>query len=231
MASFEVYDHNKQVKETIELDDSVFASPVNEPFLHQVMVTYQNNQRQGTHKTKNRSEVNGTRSKPFRQKGTGRARQGTMHAPHHRHGARQFGPTPRSYRQELTKKMRQEAFRQSLSAQAERGAIHLLDHLQFEEIKTKHAAGLLEAFNIEGSILFLDVHPDDRTVLSIRNIQKTDIKPAAAVSPYDIFHNDHIVMTKAAAELFVQRYAKTKKSGGASAESASEAPSEGATES
>lgn len=213
MASFDVFDHSKNVTGQVELDDSVFGASINDFFLHQVLVSYTANKRQGTHKAKNRNEVHGTNRKPFRQKGTGRARQGTMHAPHHRSGARQFGPTPRSYRQSVTKKMKQEAFRQTLSLKADRGGFYVLSDLQFPEIKTKQASQLLNAFGVEkGKVLFLDVNPDNTTVLSVRNLQKTSILPASMVSPLDIFESDHLFVTKAAAELFVQRYAKEKRS-------------------
>ncbi|MBI1386855.1 MAG: 50S ribosomal protein L4 [bacterium] len=208
MVAFEVYDHSKSVKEKVELADSVFGAEINEVFLHQVLTAYAANRRQGTHKAKNRNEVHGTNNKPFRQKGTGRARQGTMHAPHHRHGARQFGPVPRSYRQAIPKKMKQEAFRQCLSLQTGRGRLSLLSDLQFAEIKTKQAAGIVSKFDAEGRVLFLDVNPNDNAVLSIRNLDKTSVLPVSSCSPLDIFKSDWVFLTKAAAELFQQRYAK-----------------------
>lgn len=208
MASFDVYDHSRKKTGTIELDDSVFSATVNDFFLHQVLVSYQANKRQGTHKAKNRSEVHGTNSKPFRQKGTGRARQGIMHAAHHRHGARQFGPQPRSYRQKVTKKMRQEAFRQILSLHASKGGLFVLSSLAFDEVKTRQASSVLKAFDATGRILFLDVNPQDNALLSIRNIPRTTLSPVSEVSPLDIYECDHVFMTKAAAELFVQRYGK-----------------------
>lgn len=208
MVAFDVYDHSKKVAESVELSDAVFAAEVNSSFLHQVLTSYEANQRQGTHKAKNRNEVHGTKSKPFRQKGTGRARQGIMVAPHHRHGARQFGPTPRSYRKDIPKKMKQEAFRQTLSLQNSRGGLVLLSDLQFEQVKTKKASELLRAFEASGRVLLIDVNPSDNALLSVRNIPKSSFLPVSSCSPLDIFRSDLVLMTKAAAELYQQRYGK-----------------------
>lgn len=210
MVSFDVYDQEKNVSEQIELDDSVFGSSVNDFFLHQVLVGYQANKRQGTAQTKNRNSIRGTKSKPFRQKGTGRARQGTMRAPHHRGGARQFGPTPRSYRQVIPKKMKQEAFRQCLSLKVGRGQCFVLKDLDFPEIKTKQAAKLLDTFEVEGRTLFIDVEPTDNSLLSIRNLNAANIISINACSPLDIFESEHLFLTKQAAELFQQRYSKQR---------------------
>ncbi len=210
MVSFDVYDQEKNVSEQIELDDSVFGSSVNDFFLHQVLVGYQANKRQGTAQTKTRSTIRGTKSKPFRQKGTGRARQGTMRAPHHKGGARQFGPIPRSYRQVIPKKMKQEAFRQCLSLKVGRGQCFVLKDLDFPEIKTKQAAKLLDTFEVEGRTLFIDVDPTDNTLLSIRNLSATKVISINACSPLDIFESEHLFLTKQAAELFQERYSKQR---------------------
>jgi len=206
MVAFDVYDKEKNIKEKIELADSVFSTPVSESFLHQVLVGYQANQRQGTVGTKNRNMVHGTNRKPFRQKGTGRARQGTMHAAHHRHGARQFGPQPRSYRQAITKTMKRKAFCQTLSLKIERENFFILADLKFDDIKTKQAALLLKTFDAQGKTLFVDVDPEKNVFCSVRNIQKTDLKSVNECSPLDIFECDNLFLTKAAAEYFQQQY-------------------------
>ncbi|MBZ0256229.1 50S ribosomal protein L4 [bacterium] len=208
MVAIDVYDHSKAVKEKVELSDSVFSAEINEFFLHQILTSYEANQRQGNHKAKNRNEAHGTKSKPFRQKGTGRARQGILVAPHHRHGARQFGPVPRSYRKSIPRKMKQEAFRQCISLQNSRGKLSVLTDLQFAEIKTKHASALLNAFEAEGRVLLIDVNPQDNALLSVRNIGKTDLLPVSSCSPLDIFRSDYVFLTKAAAELYQQRYSR-----------------------
>ncbi len=208
MVAFDVFDHSKKVKEKVELADSVFSTDVNDSFLHQVLTSYEANQRQGNHKAKNRNEVHGTKSKPFRQKGTGRARQGILVAPHHRHGARQFGPVPRSYRKSIPRKMKQEAFRQCLSLQNSRGKLAVVTDLQFKDIKTKYAAEMLKAFEAGGRVLLIDVNPQDKALLSVRNINQTSFLPVSSCSPLDIFYSDFVLLTKAAAELYQQRYSR-----------------------
>jgi len=215
MVAFEIYDFQKKVTGNIDLDDSVFAASINEVFLHQVLVSYQANKRQGTVKTLVRHEIHGSKSKPFRQKGTGRARQGSWHAPHHRGGATQFGPQPRSFRKVIPKKMKQEAFRQCLSLKTGRGECFILGNLEFAEIKTKLAAGILTAFESKGRALFIDVDPKPNALLSVRNIEKASILQVNSCSPLDIFESDRLFLTQAAAELLQKRYAKI---GGASDE-------------
>lgn len=213
MVEFSVYDHQKNVSGSIDLADSVFSASVNDVFLHQVLVSYQANKRQGTHKTLCRNEVSGTKAKPFRQKGTGRARQGTWRAPHHHGGATQFGPTPRSYRKVIPKKMKQEAFRQCLTLKANRGECFILNHLDFAEIKTKLAHQLLEAFNANGKALFVDIDPKVNTLLSVRNLPNASLLTVNSCSPLDIFESDVLFLTQAAAETLQQRYAKTEGAG------------------
>ncbi len=215
MVAFDIYDFQKKVTGNIDLDDSVFAAVVNETFLHQVLVSYQANKRQGTVKTLNRNQVNGTKSKPFRQKGTGRARQGSWHAPHHRGGATQFGPTPRSYRKAIPKKMKQEAFRQCLSMKAGKGQCFILGDLDFSEIKTQVAARMLKSFDADGRVLIVDVNPQPNALLSVRNIDKAVILPVNSCSPLDIFESDNLFLTRAAAEAFQERFAKTGGAGDA----------------
>lgn len=215
MVAFEIYDFQKKVTGNIDLDDTVFAASVNEVFLHQVLVSYQANKRQGTVKTLVRHEIHGSKSKPFRQKGTGRARQGSWHAPHHRGGATQFGPQPRSYRKTIPKKMKQEAFRQCLSMKVGRGECFILGNLEFVEKKTKLAVGILKAFEAKGRALFVDVTPQSNALLAVRNLAAASIVQVNSCSPLDIFESDQLFLTQAAAEFLQKRYAKI---GGASDE-------------
>lgn len=209
MVAFDIYDFQKQVTGSVELDDSVFAASINETFLHQILVSYQANKRQGTAKALSRSEVSGTRTKPFRQKGTGRARQGIWHAPHHRGGAAQFGPAPRSYRKAVPKKMKQEAFRQCLSMKNGQGQCFILGALDFPEVKTKTAAGMISNFAVDKQVLILDVDPQPNAFLSVRNIKKASVLSVNSCSPLDIFESDSLILTQAAAELLQKRYSKT----------------------
>jgi len=208
MAAFDLYNTQNEVTGTIELDDSVFAAPVNPVFLHQVLVGYRANQRQGTVKTKNRCDMTGTHRKPFRQKGTGRARQGFAQAPQYRGGATQFGPQPRSYRKTITTKMKQEAFRQCLSLKASRGEFVVLNNLQFDAIQTRQAAAILKAFGAEGKVLCVDVAPPENVRLSMRNLANAELQTVGSCSPLDIFQADRLFLTQAAAELYQQRYAR-----------------------
>lgn len=209
MAELEIYDHSKKKIETINLDDSVFQADINEVLLHQIMVAYEANKRQGTHKTKCRSEIKGTTKKAYRQKGTGRARMGAAgKVAHHRGGAAQFGPTPRSYRKGITKKMRQEAFRQCLSLKYKKNQLHILSDLDFKEIKTRQAASILDSFESNGRVLFVDQKFSDQAALSIRNLHKVNMEETGSCSPIDIFKVDHVFLTKAAVEELQTRYAK-----------------------
>ncbi len=208
MVAFDVFDQQKNVAEKIELNESVFGAEINETFLHQVLVSYKANTRQGTHQTKTRNTIRGGGQKPYRQKGTGRARQGTIRAPHHRGGAAQFGPHPRSYRQIISKKMKQEAFRQTISLKASRGEFSIVTNFEFSEIKTRKAAELINQFETDGFCLFIDVHPQDNTLLSFRNIPDAEIRTIQDCSPLEIFESDYLVLSKAAAEIYNQRYAK-----------------------
>lgn len=208
MVAFEVFDHKKNKTETLELNESVFGVEANEVFLRQVLLSYKANKRQGTHQTKTRNTVSGGGKKPFRQKGTGRARQGTTRAPHHRGGATQFGPQPRSYRQDIPKKMKREAFRQTLSMKAVKGNFSLVSDLEFNDIKTKMANDLVNQFEVNGRCLLIDVTPSDKALLSFRNLADTKLVTVNDCSPLDIFESDHVVLSKAAAEVYNERYAK-----------------------
>lgn len=209
MAELEIYDHSKKKIETINLEDSVFQAEINEVLLHQIMVAYEANKRQGTHKTKCRSDIKGTTKKAYRQKGTGRARMGAAgKVAHHRGGAAQFGPTPRSYRKVITKKMRQEAFRQCLSIKFKNNQLHILSDLEFKEIKTRQAASILDSFKSNGRVLFVDQKFSDQAALSIRNLKKVNMEETGSCSPIDIFKVDHVFLTKAAVEELQTRYAK-----------------------
>lgn len=208
MSQFKVYDHNKNEAGSIELSDNVFGAEVNPVFLHQVLVCYQANKRQGTVKTKNRNEVSGGGKKPYRQKGTGRARQGTTRAPHHRGGATQFGPVPKTYKKTVSKKMKREAFRQCLSMKNRDGGFFVLTDLDFPEIKTKRASELLRQFESGRKALFIDVEVPGNAKLSIRNLASAKVLETGSCSPLDIFESDTVFMTKAAAEQFQQRYAQ-----------------------
>ena len=171
------------------LADAVFGAKISEPLLHQAVVRELANRRQGTHDTKARGEVRGGGRKPYRQKGTGRARQGSTRAPHWRHGGVVHGPTPRSYAQSMPKKMRRAAVKAALSAKAQDEAVKVLEALTLPEISTKALAGLLKT-----------VAKDETTVLSARNIPDLTLRFLPGLSTYELIQSENLLFTREALE-------------------------------
>lgn len=167
----------EKVGET-ELAEEIFAAPINEAVMHQALVRQLANARLGTHKTKKRHDVSGGGRKPWRQKGTGRARQGSIRAPQWRKGGTVFGPQPRSYRQKMPRQMRRLAIRSALSVKAAEEQIVLLDSLRMESPRTKDLVALLDSLNIQDSTLILLPARDEAVALSARNLP--DVKPLLA---------------------------------------------------
>ena len=162
------------------LPQEYFDGTVNEPVLHQAVKVYLNNQRQGTHMTKSRSFVSGGNQKPWKQKGTGRARQGSIRAPHWRGGGIVFGPTPRDYRTEIPRKVRQLARRSALNARAREGALHVVERLAFRNPKTAQLAGLLSSLGLAGrKALVLTAEHNPNAYLSGRNLKQRLTDPDA----------------------------------------------------
>lgn len=185
----------------LELNQEVFAVPYNEALIHQVMVSLRANQRQGNAKTKTRGEVSGGGRKPFRQKGTGMARQGSKRSPLMRGGAITFGPIPRSYAQAIPKKMRRLALRSALSKRVSESLLTALDNLQMEEYKTKAFAGVLEAIKVqpqEGRVLVVLSNADAKTVKSAANIPNLRVVEARNLNLLDVIDYPRLVATSAA---------------------------------
>ncbi len=218
MTTVNVYNMQHESVGTIELSPAVFEVERREQLVHQVLVAYRANRRQGTANTRNRKDMRGGGQKPFRQKGTGWARQGTIRAPHMRGGATQFGPHPRSFRQSIPKKMRHEALRQVLSAKLQKGELVVLDAIDpgAPKTKTMHKAlldfglrgtvkrenpkGRREVMQRDGRVLILDGQPGEAALLSIRNLQKVEIMPANQVSALDVDQARTLLITKAGVE-------------------------------
>ncbi len=181
------------------LPGDVFDGTVNEAVLHQAVVSFLGNQRQGTAKTKTRSEVSGGNQKPWKQKGTGRARQGTTRAAHWRGGGIVFGPTPRDYRTELPKKQRQLARKSALNARAREHAVHVIDDLAFQAPKTSALLGLLAKLSLEGKkVLVLTAGAKPAVYLSGRNVPHLAVLPFDEAPAYDILHADALVIESGA---------------------------------
>jgi large subunit ribosomal protein L4 len=181
------------------LPEDYFDGTVNEPVLHQAVKVFLNNQRQGTHKTKSRSFVSGGNQKPWKQKGTGRARQGSIRAPHWRGGGVVFGPTPRDYRTEIPRKVRQLARKSALNARAREGAVHVVERLAFRAPKTAQLVELLESLGLEGrKALVLTAGHNANAYLSGRNLPAVEVMAYPEASAYDILWSEAIVVEEGA---------------------------------
>jgi large subunit ribosomal protein L4 len=181
------------------LPDDVFDGTVNEPVLHQAVKVFLNNQRQGTAATKTRSFVSGGNQKPWKQKGTGRARQGSTRAPHWRGGGTVFGPHPRDYRTEIPRKVKQLARKSALNARAREGALHVVERFAFRRPKTAQLAALLASLDLEGrKALVLTAGTNSNVYLSGRNLPTVEVLPYAEASAYDILWSDAVVVEEGA---------------------------------
>jgi large subunit ribosomal protein L4 len=188
---------NKQGEEvgTIEVADEVFGLEPNVPVIHQTMLAQLANRRAGTASTKTRGEVRGSTAKIRRQKHTGRSRQGSIRAPHHRHGGVVFGPKPRDFSQRLPKRMRRLAIRSVLSAKAADGELKVVEDLSLERPRTKDVQAVLEALGVTRSVLIVTGDPDRTLFLSARNIPRSKTIPAAYLNVLDMLQHRDLVMS------------------------------------
>jgi large subunit ribosomal protein L4 len=181
------------------LPDDVFDGTVNEAVLHQAVMIYRGNQRQGTAKTKRRQEVSGGGAKPWKQKGTGRARAGTIRASQWRGGGVVFGPEPRDYRRDLPKKVRQLARRSAFNARAREGMVRVIDSIEFDTPKTSALLGVLGKLDLgTGRVLILTHGAKTAVHLSARNAQGVTVLPFSDAAAYDILHAKFLVIESAA---------------------------------
>lgn len=201
MSKMDVFNQEAKAVKSIELSDAVFGIEPNQQAIYDAVLVYQAGLRQGTHSTLTRSFVSGTGKKPFRQKGTGRARQGSTRATQWRHGAIAFGPHPRKYGYKLNRKVRRLALRSALSEKVLENNLTLIDNLSFDVIKTKKAVALLNAFGFDRKTLFVaDSAEDfDNAYVSMRNIPNALVVTVSSLNVYDIVNADKIVFTEAAA--------------------------------
>ena len=178
----------------VDLPDAIFAAEINQAVMHQALVRQMANKRLGSHKTKTRSEVRGGGRKPWRQKGTGRARQGTIRAPHWRGGGVVFGPRPRSYRKRMPRKMRRLALRSALTVKAQDSQIIVLDRLHMEAPRTRDMAAMLDALDIERSALLLLPDRDENVELSARNLPNVKTLRANYLNIRDLLGYETLIM-------------------------------------
>ncbi len=207
MAQIDVLDLEGKVVEQAELPASVFDGEVKLHLIHQ-MVKYQlAKRRAGTHSTLTRKEVSGSGAKPWRQKGTGRARAGDVKSPIWRHGGVAFGPKPRSYKQKMPKKMRRSALKSALNLKLKEGKLKVIVDFEISEPKTKAAAGALERIGAQGKALLVSDWRESNFLTALKNIQKAKPLRVEGLNVYDIMWHEHIVCTMGALEAIAQRLA------------------------
>ena len=207
MAKFNVVDMNGQHVSEIELSDAVFGITPNEKAVHIAVVNFLANQRQGTQNTKIRKEVRGGGKKPWRQKGTGHARQGSTRAPQWTHGGIVFAPKPRSYSYVLNKKVKRLAMKSALSAKAAAGEIIVIDSIKMDSIKTKDFRAFLTAVKADGKSLVVTPAKDEIIVKSARNIPGVVTSMANLINVYDILNAKYLVLDKEALAVIEEVFA------------------------
>lgn len=196
---------------SVELPAEIFDVQVNVPLIHQVVVAQLAAARQGTASTKDRGEVSGSGRKPFKQKGTGRARQGSIRAPQYRGGGVVHGPEPRSYDQRTPKKMKAAALRSALSDRAREGRIHVLSEIvPGDTPSTKTAIKALSGLGLQGKVLVIIDRTDDNSALSMRNVPSIHLLYVDQLNTYDVIVSDQVVFTSAALNAFLAGPAKGK---------------------
>lgn len=206
MAKIEVVDVNGKKVKDLELNDKVFGIEPNENVVHSVVVNYLANQRQGTQSTKTRSEVAGGGRKPWRQKGTGRARQGSIRAPQWIKGGIALGPKPRSYSYKVNKKERDLAIRSVLSAKLAEKELIVLDKLELKAIKTADVVKVLKNLKVENALIVLPVK-DENVVKSTNNIEKVETITVSSINSYEVLKHTNLIITEDAVKKLEEVYA------------------------
>jgi len=207
MANIDVVNMRNEKAGSVELAPAVFEAEVKEHLFHAEVRRQLALRRQGTHSTKNRSLVSGGGAKPYRQKGTGRARQGSTRAPQFAGGGVVFGPVPRSYDHKLSKKMRAAALKSALSLRQSEGAIKVVDALDVSEYKTKEIVGMLDALGIAGqTALIVTSEPNARLEASARNIPGVSVIRAEGLNVYDVLRHGQLVLSQDALAALTSRF-------------------------
>ncbi|MBQ8434681.1 MAG: 50S ribosomal protein L4 [Oscillospiraceae bacterium] len=207
MSKVSVFDMaGNQVSET-EISDAVFGIEPNEAVMHAMVVNYLANQRQGTQSTLTRTEVRGGGRKPWRQKGTGHARQGSIRAPQWTHGGVALGPKPRDYSYTLNKKVKRLAMKSALSSKAQNENMIVVDALNLEGYKTKTIVDMLKALNVDGKALIVTAEADQKVVKSAANIPGVKTAAVNTLNVYDILNHDKFIVVKNAVEKIEEVYA------------------------
>lgn len=206
MAKINVYNMAGEVVGNMDLKDSIFAAETNPILIHSIIKNYLANQRQGTQSTKTRAEVSGGGRKPWRQKGTGRARQGSIRSPQWTHGGIAFGPKPRDYRYSLNKKAKRAALFSALSSKFAAGEIIVVENIDIPEIKTKSITAMMKALSADKP-LFVTAASDEKVYKSARNIPGVGITHADVLNVYEILKHDKFIASKDAINKIEEVYA------------------------
>ena len=206
MANVSVFNMEGKEVGTMELNDAVFGVEVNEHLVHMAVVAQLANKRQGTQKAKTRSEVSGGGKKPWRQKGTGHARQGSTRAPQWKGGGVVFAPTPRDYTIRLNKKEKRAALKSALTSRVNENKFVVVDELKFDGIKTKSFKAVMDNLKVSKALVVLDTN-DQNTVLSARNLPEVKTSLVNTINVYDILKYNTVVATKAAVASIEEVYA------------------------
>lgn len=207
MPTVDIYNVDGKVVGNMDLNESVFGVEVRPDVMHEVVVNYLANQRQGTQSTKTRTEVRGGGIKPWRQKGTGRARQGSIRAPQWVGGGVALGPKPRDYRYTLNKKVRRLALKSALSSKVQENEVIVLDALTCDEIKTKQIVDLLKNLNVNEKALIVLPENDKNVVLSARNIKGVDTTYVGSINTYEVLNHTKCIILKDAVSKLEEVYA------------------------
>ena len=200
MATVDIKNLNNEVVGKLDLADAVFAGPVNEGLMHLAVKQYLAGLRSGTHKTKTRAEVSGSGKKPWRQKGTGRARVGEIRNPLWRKGGTVFGPRPRSYEAPLPKKMFRAALKSALTKKLNQNQLNVVDAFSLDTHKTKAFSQALAKLGLDRRVLVVDHQENDNLRLAARNLSDVELVANLQVTPYHVLNAKHVVFTKAAIE-------------------------------
>lgn len=207
MPNVAIYNISGETVGEMDLNDSVFGTEVNNTVLHMMVKNYLANQRQGTQSTLTRAEVRGGGAKPWKQKGTGRARQGSTRSPQWTHGGIALGPKPRDYSYSLNKKIKRIAMKSALSSKLASGELILVDSLALEEIKTKSVVNMLNAFKAEGKALIVMPEVNEKVVKSANNIKGIKTTLVNTLNVYDILNHGKFILTVDAARKIMEVYA------------------------
>ena len=198
MPTIDIKDWNNKKVGSVDLPEEIFAYPYKEHLVHEAVRNYLASLRQGTHKTKTRSEVAGSGKKPFRQKGTGRARQGGNRPPIHRHGGTVFGPQPRDYSYKMNTREKKAALKSALSQRVKEGKFVVVDNMAVDEVKTQAFAQKVAAIGVEGKALLIDTMENTNAFLASRNNPRLNFVDALHVNVYDVVNSRYIVLSQAA---------------------------------